>query len=314
MSRREALGAVAAPLLISAGISPSNAEFPDHGLPLGFSTYGAKTLPTEKAIAMIAAIGFDSVEIAIMADWDADPAQLAPNRRETLSRQIRDSGLWLTSLMEHLHPENDAQEKLAIERLKLAGQLAHDLGDKSPPLVQTTLGGRNWMAEREQIRDRLAKWVEVAKSHDFELAIKPHRGGAVSQPADVRWLHDHLPLDVHYRLSMVYDYSHYAFRNLTMEETFNTAIPIIGHLAVKDAVQENGSVVFRLPGEAGTIDYPKLLRLVYAHYDGDVSCEVSGMVSSKPGYDPEAAAKICYRNMSAAFKESGVKRRGRRPT
>jgi hypothetical protein len=37
-------------------------------------------------------------------------------------------------------------------------------------------------------------------------------------------------------------------------------------------------------------------------YRGDVCCEVSGMVSSKPGYDPVAAAKRCYQNVSPAFE------------
>jgi hypothetical protein len=32
------------------------------------------------------------------------------------------------------------------------------------------------------------------------------------------------------------------------------------------------------------------------------------MVSSRPGYDPAAAAKTCYENMTRAFREADVPR------
>ncbi|MBN2307405.1 MAG: sugar phosphate isomerase/epimerase, partial [Candidatus Hydrogenedentes bacterium] len=66
-----------------------------------------------------------------------------------------------------------------------------------------------------------------------------------------------------------------------------------------------------LPGESGTIDYAVLLRLFYAGgYRADVCCEVSGVVSGKPGYDPVAAANTSYANVAPAFEEAGVPRRG----
>ena len=66
---------------------------------------------------------------------------------------------------------------------------------------------------------------------------------------------------------------------------------------------------FALPGEAGTVDFPKLLTQFHAGgYTGDISCEVSGQVWGKSGYDPVIAAKVCYRNMAAAFVEAGIAR------
>jgi hypothetical protein len=50
----------------------------------------------------------------------------------------------------------------------------------------------------------------------------------------------------------------------------------------------------------------KILCLPY--YRGEVCREVGSMVSGKAGYDPLAAAKTCYRNMSRAFTQSGVPR------
>ena len=68
------------------------------------------------------------------------------------------------------------------------------------------------------------------------------------------------------------------------------------------------SVMLALPG-AGGFDYAPLLRQFYqGGYRGDVCCEVSGLVSGKPGYDPAAAAKQCYAVLSRAFAAAEVPR------
>ena len=78
---------------------------------------------------------------------------------------------------------------------------------------------------------------------------------------------------------------------------------------MKDAVEEAGRVRFKLPGEAGTVEYPKLLKHLHAAgYQGDISCEVSSMVWSKPDYDAVLAAQKCYQSMSEAFVSAGVPR------
>jgi inosose dehydratase len=108
---------------------------------------------------------------------------------------------------------------------------------------------------------------------------------------------------------MVYDYSHYAFRDMPLEDTVRTALPYTAHIAVKDAVRDGDEVKFVLPGAGGTPDHATLLRLFYrGGYRGDVCCEVSSMVSREPGYDPVAAARTCYRNMARAFEEAHVPR------
>ena len=139
----------------------------------------------------------------------------------------------------------------------------------------------------------------------------------MSRPSEGVWLIDQIG-DAQW-LKIVYDYSHYAFRNIPLAESIKAALPHIGHVAVKDAVQtatknKDGStgpprVEFRLPGEAGTIDFVTLLQTLHAGgYAGDISCEVSGMVWNKNGYDPTTAMKSCFDNMSKAFRDAGVAR------
>jgi sugar phosphate isomerase/epimerase len=277
----------------------------DRGCTLGFSTYGMKTMPTERAIRTLEAIGFDAVELAVRSGWDADSGRLAADRRRSLRSQLDNSRLRLTSLMEHVYPTDDRQQTVALERLRLAAAVAHDLAPSAPPHIQTVLGGGSFELVKNELRDRLAEWVQLADSTNTTIAIKPHRGGVVSQPAEAAWLLEQLGKPR--RLRMVYDYSHYAFRDLPMRETIRTALPYTEYVAVKDAVQQGPRVVFQLPGQAGTIDFAKLIKqFIDGGYRGDINCEVSGMVSRKPGYEPIVAAKTCHTNMAAVFRTAGV--------
>jgi sugar phosphate isomerase/epimerase len=157
--------------------------------------------------------------------------------------------------------------------------------------------------------ERLGEWVRLAEATHTTIAIKPHRGGVVSQPVEAVWLFEQLGKPD--RLRMVYDYSHYSFRDLPMPETIEISLPYVAHVAVKDVAREHNRVVFTLPGEGGHIDFAKLIRRLHAGgYRGDINCEVSGMVSKQRGYDAVAAARVCYRNLSAAFNRSGVRRPG----
>jgi inosose dehydratase len=233
---------------------------------------------------------------------------LSTERRREVRRLLGAKRLRLTALMENLSPATaDAQHKADLVRLRRVLELAHDLAPDRPPLVQTVLGGGKWDEKKTLFRDRLGDWVSAVREARIVLAIKPHRGGALSRPIEVVWLSRQLKEPP--ELRMVYDYSHYAFRDMPLEETVRTALPLTAHIAVKDAVHKGERVEFLLPGEGGTIDYVKLMRLFYdGGYRGDVCCEVSSMVSSKPGYDPVAAAQTCYRNMTRAFEEAHIRR------
>lgn len=276
-------------------------------LTLSIGTYAMPGMPLEKALAIIADSGFDGVEIAVMPAY-ADPASLSAARRKEVAKQLETSGLRLTALMEHLLPaDDDAEHRRQLDRLARVMELAADWAQQGkPPLIQTVLGSGAWEARRNFYRDRLADWLNLAARHQAVLAIKPHRSGAMSQPAEAIWLIKQLGNSP--RLRMVYDYSHYAFRDLPLEETVRTSLPYTAHVAVKDAVKQGDRVTFLLPGEQNT-HYPKLLKLLYdGGYRGDICCEVSSLISRQPGFAPVAAAKTCYRNMAAAFEAASVPR------
>jgi len=278
------------------------------GMTLGFSTYGMKTLATERAVEVISRLGYDAVEFTVWPDWDAAPGRMSKIRRRNLRQTLSDKGLKLTSLMEHISPAIDTgQHRMDLERLRGVFQLAQDLAPDAPPIVQTVLGSGRFEDQKDRLRDRVGDWVQLGKKFGIATCIKPHRGGVVSHPGEAIWILRQLN-EVRWA-RMVYDYSHYIFRDIPFVQSIRESLPYIAHVAVKDTVRQGNRTAFRLPGEAGTIDYVTLLReLAQGGYTGDISCEVSGMVWSQPGYDPLTAAGTCYQNLSAAFMKADIRR------
>lgn len=287
------------------------AAAPRQGLTLGYSTYALPNLPTPKAIALLAETGYDSIELACTPDRATAPERLTVQTTRELRRQLADHGLHVSSLMENLRPMDSLQaHQTALERLKRAADLAHQLHDTRPPLIQTVLAGRNWEQQRALCLKRLAEWVEVVSEHQVVLAIKPHRGHAMSRPSEAVWLIKQLGEPK--SLRMTFDYSHFVFRGMPLVPTIQEALPYTAHVAVKDAVQNDGRVRFTLPGESKTIDYAKLLKTFYqGGYRGDVCVEVSSQVWRQPDYDARVAQAVCYRNLAAAFQRAEVPRHQR---
>jgi inosose dehydratase len=210
--------------------------------------------------------------------------------------------------MEHISPATDAvQHQKDLERLRGVFELAQDLAPDALPVMQTVLGGGRFEEQKNRLSDRVGDWVQLGKKFGVATCIKPHRGGVVSQPAEAIWILRQLN-EVRWA-RMVYDYSHYIFRDIPFVQSIREALPYTSHVAVKDTVRQGNGTAFLLPGEAGTIDYVTLLKeLAQGGYSGDISCEVSGMVWNKPGYDPIKAARVCHANLAEAFRQAKVHR------
>jgi len=295
-----------------ASASRACGETSIEGVTFSFGTYGMKSMSTEDAIRAVAQVGYDGIEIAARPDWDAAPARMPKPRREQVRTLLADSGLCLTALMEHLSPTEDkAEHEAGLVRLREVARLGHDLSPKSPPLIQTVLGGGTWDEHKNMFLDRLGDWAKLAAETQTVIAIKPHRGGGMSKPSEAVWLIQQL--DDTPWIRIVYDYSHYAFRDMSVAATVESALPYTAHIAIKDALKTDKGFQFVLPGESNSFDYADLFKRFYAGgYRADICCEVSGMVSSQVGYDPIAAAKMCYANIAPRFAQAGVSRRGRK--
>lgn len=299
ISRRSSLGVLVGSLasaLWADGTAPAKAV--KH---LAIGNYGMKSLSTEVAIRAIAGIGFDGFELCAIPEWDSTPAKMGADRRKAVGSLLKDTGLRLVAVMENLPPSaEDQQHAFGMERLKAAITLGRDLVPEQKPLVQTVLGGGKWDEVKAMCRDRVGDWAKLAEEHDATICIKPHRFGAMSTPEQAAWLIQQLGDTP--RIRIVYDYSHYAFRDLTVAATIEQARGLVAYVAMKDAIQTGDKVTFALPGEAEVFDQAAIVRSLKARgYAGDFCCEVSSQVSMQPGYDPIQTAKTCYRNMAQVF-------------
>ncbi|QDT83797.1 sugar phosphate isomerase/epimerase family protein [Gimesia chilikensis] len=308
MSRRQFLTTTGAACLALPGLPAVFAgKTAPPTLTLGFSLYGMPKMQTEQALQTVADIGYDSTELCLMDAWDATPLKLNPQRRKVIAGKLDDTGLKLASLMEHCDlTGSPASQKPVLERLKRAAQLGHDLKPDQPPLIETTAGSGKWEDRKEEMRDNLKGWAQVAESTQTVIAVKPHRGGVVDRPEQGVWLVEQINSPW---IRLNYDFSHFTHRDISLEDSLKTMLPYTSFIQIKDTVLKDNKARFVLPGESGDIDYVRLLKLAVAGgYRGDICCEVSGMVFKQPGYDPVAAAKTCYQNIAPAFTKAGIQR------
>jgi len=279
-------------LALAAATAAARARAAAPALTFGFSLYGMKSLGTEAAMKQVAEVGFDTVEWCLLPGYDAEPKNLTRGRRKSLAAMKPR----VAALMENLSLA-DAKQEPNHERLQRAFEVANDLAPVPP--VETVLGGGEWDKVKTACRDRLGEWAKRAADARVVLAVKPHRFGAVNRPEHAVWLLEQVDSPW---LKLVYDWSHFAHRELSMAETIKQLAGRSAFVHIKDTVIVGGKAEFRLPGDAGNTDYPLMLKLLgEAGYAGDVCCEVSGMVSSKKDYDAVEAARRCYDNVAPAF-------------
>ncbi|MBA4186665.1 MAG: hypothetical protein C0467_01465 [Planctomycetaceae bacterium] len=296
LNRREWLGTTVASLLPSTATASTAAK-----LPLGFSLYGMKSLSLAEALKVCRDCGYDGVELALMPGYHADPAKLAAMERRDLRKRLTESNLSVMGFMENLPIlGDDAAQKINLERLKAAVELANTLVPDFPPPIETVLGGKpaEWDKVKERIADRLADWAGVGKAGKTVIAVKLHVANALHTSEDATWLVRRVNSEW---LRLAFDYSHLELRGIALEDAVKGLIPLSVFVHVKDARGKPDKFEFLLPGE-GTTDYAKYAKLLSAaRYTGPVVVEVSGMVSSKANYDPVVAAQTSFRALSVAF-------------
>ncbi|MGI9471587.1 MAG: sugar phosphate isomerase/epimerase family protein [Rubripirellula sp.] len=313
LTRRTAIKTLGAATLTAKAISqPSkslSAESAKVGIPIGFSTYGLPGTSIDDAVAMALRVGYDTLELCVTEDRDECAEKLSFKQRRDTRRRIYQSGLEISSLMAHLQPLDSAERhQLDLERLKRISNLAHDLSPELPPVIQTVLGGTDWKTQQGLLVERLASWAKIAKDHEVTVAIKPHRGHAMSRPTEAKWLIEQLGSPP--SLKMWFDYSHFVLRDMTMDQTVQDSLPILAGVAVKDAKLVEGKVRFALPGEAGTIDYKELFSTLYeGGYREAVCVEVSSQVWKRPDYRAFEAMDKSYVAISNALIRAQIPRR-----
>jgi inosose dehydratase len=299
-------------LLVAGGCALATsltAEEKPRRIGLGFSLYGMKSLPLDRAVRACAEIGYDCVELPVLPDWPADSARFTAAARKAFAKTLADEGVRLSAVMENLPLLADKMDENR-DRLQRAAEIARDLATGNPPPVETVLGGRpgEWEQVKKKMVERLADWARVMADAKVVLAIKAHVGNACRTPEDLVWLLKQVDSPW---IKAAYDYSHFQLQALDLAASLKSLLPQTVFIHVKDAQGQAGKFQFLLPGAAtGTmqVDYSAYLRqLAAGDYRGDVVVEVSGQIHSQPGYDPLAAARQSYAPLARAFTAAGLR-------
>ncbi len=184
ISRRAALAGFAAATALGAPALQS-AQADNAKIGLGFSLYGLPKWSLSDGIKLCAATGYDSVELVLMSTYPSEPKQLTKSARATLRKQLADSKLVVSGLMDNLPVQADeAKHREHLDRIEAAAELAHDLAPAAPPPLETIIGGKpgQWDEFKQLATDRIAAWAKVAEQAKLVVCVKPHAGGALNRP------------------------------------------------------------------------------------------------------------------------------------
>jgi inosose dehydratase len=295
-SRRTFLTQVVATATIAAvgRLAAATTVARESPLSLGFSLYGMKTLPLDRALAECTRIGYRNVELALLAGFPTDPAKLTAEVRRTTREACAHAGQRISALMVNLSlTGNEAARTAHLGVLRQACEFAREFDAQSPPVLETVLGGKaaTWEAEKAGMVTRLREWDAVAREHDVTLTVKAHVGSGVNSPDRLLWLL-HETGGTH--VAVAYDHSHFGLAGLSIAAGLTPLASRTRFVHLKDASGDSASSRFLLPGE-GQADFKEIFRqLVVAGYRGPVVVEVSSQIFNRPGYDPIAAAESSY--------------------
>lgn len=278
---------------------------------LGYSTWGMPKVPVDEALAHLAGLGFDGVELTVIPGYTTELIKLDAVERSRIRRLLEKHHLILPAIAAHssLLSDDTATHAANMARLKGAVDLAVELAQEDiMPVVNTTPGGKpeEWDTIRDLLVERTRELVEYAQARSVTIAIEPHVSAVINTPEKVLQL---LELVDSPYLKVNFDISHFDIVGLTIQDTVAALAPHTAHTHVKDQRGRVPNYEFLIPGE-GDFDYLNYLKAMQAHgYDGFITVEVSVMVQRRPDYDPFAAATLSYETLSRAFIEAGIPRR-----
>ena len=277
---------------------------------LGYSTWGMPGVPIDAAAALIAGLGYDGIEIAVLPNYTTAMAKLDRAERRRIAALLAAHHLELSAISAHASlVEPDAEQHAKnMAQLYAAVDLAVDWAqDGQPPFVNTLSGGRpeDWELQRNVLIDHLGELADYAFTRGVVVGMEPHIGLLVDTPARTVDIVEAVGAPA---LRVNFDINHFEILGITTAESVATLIPYTVHAHVKDHRGLYPDFEWLIPGE-GDFDYVTYLRTMQAcGYRGFVDAEIGVMVQRRPDYDPLAAAELSYRTLAHAFERAGVSR------
>lgn len=277
---------------------------------IGYSTWGMPKLAIDTALAHLAALGFDGVELTVIPGFSTELDTLDSGERRRIRQLLNQHGLGLPAVAAH-QPLLATEEDVHAEnwrRLTASADLCADLADaEGVPVLNTTLGSdpNEWNSQQDLILERVGVLVDYCSTREVILAIEPHVGDGMNSPERSLWLLEEINSPY---LKLNFDISHFEVQGMPTAEVVQLLAPQSAHTHVKDQRGLVPDYEFLIPGE-GPFDFVEYLRLMRkAGYDGYITAEVSMQVQGRQDYDPLGAAELTYRTLDDAFREVGISR------
>ena len=275
---------------------------------IAYGTYGMPKEDLRAAIPRLSKIGYEGLEICVGEAYPAAPHKLSKEKRSELRTMVSDLDLEVPSLMllSRVLTPDPREYQQQLEAFRAAAELANDLAvnDKIPVLT-TTLGGATmtWKKDREALVDRIAEVGELIARTGTRFAVEPHVGSILEHPHHAVWLIQRINS---HSVRLNFDISHFAVAGYPLEDTVAQIAPLAIHTHVKDGRMVAGKVQWLLPGE-GDFDYAAYFQaMAKADWCGCITVEISGMIFSKPNYDPWHAAEFSWKTLNTGRKEARI--------
>ena len=279
---------------------------------LTYCTWGMPRLAVDDALAHLARLGYDGVQITASnaRPFTTELSKLDRAERRRIRKLLDSYGLEMPSLCGHTDFMARDPELRATNtaRLRQMMQVALDLaGPEGVPSLNTIAGGRDaeWEERKGELVERLGDLVYFAEELGVVLSLEPHVLQMLDTPDRTLWLLRQIDSP---SLKLCFDISHFEVLGIPTAESVRLLAPHAVFTHVKDQRGLSPHHQFLIPGE-GDSDYVSYLtEMQKTGYAGHIGVEISFMVQDRPDYDPFAAAEQSYRVLSAAFTTAGVAR------
>ncbi|MEM2904745.1 MAG: sugar phosphate isomerase/epimerase [Candidatus Bathyarchaeia archaeon] len=277
---------------------------------MGFASFSfPRDTPIETVVNSVRKQGFQGLELNMWRGFQADIARLSHSDIGRIKRLCDEAGLEIPAIGCHegYTSPNPAVRAEALQRTRRCIDAAAgvDVG-----IVITMSGslqrGQSFEQAWSLMVPAVAEVVDYASEHGITIAFEPHVGLIVDSVDTMLRLLKEVPSR---HLKMNFDGSQFAVRGWDVPALVRRTAEHIVYTHLKDTRGIVPNFEFLIPGEGDFDIKAFLVALRQVGYEGYVTTEISGMRSSKPGYDPQQALRLSYETVSRAFKEAMIELR-----
>ena len=238
---------------------------------LSFSTLACPGYSFSDIYAMAKDLGFDGIEVRGLGRdiFDVSTMPFAPENLAATVKKLRSLGLEISCLSSDCslkYPERAEENKKIITEYIAA---AKALGTKFVRVLGDDLPEPNGEVDDAEVLRQLTSLAPIAEEAGVTLVIETN--GVYSDTARLKAVLDGVKSD---SVAALWDIHHpYRFAKESPETTVQNLGMYIAYVHVKDSVEENGEIVYKLMGEGDMPINDMIFALSSINFDGFLSLE-----------------------------------------